>query len=582
MTLPSTDDSSKPTARPLWPVLALIVLFAQVACAADPPASAAAKANQRPVTAQDALIYFRKLDWPKTVEAYEQVLRSNPNNGQHWHNYGYALHALKRYDQAIQAAQKSIDLGYQPATGMYNIACADALMGKKEEALTWLEKSVNAGFIQDETLRTDSDLESLRGEPRFKALLGAPPEGLSREERWCHDLDYMVRRMERVHFNLYAKVPREKLQAAVNNLKSRVGSLTDSEIEVGIQRILAMVGDGHTSLRGRGQNQNVDVSRYPVSLFLYKEGLYVRGALPAYAEIVGAKVERIGKLSSEEALAAVEPLCSRDNAMGVKLASPGYLTNPSVLSFLKLTDDVSRVPVVLKKPNGEQVTIELKPISWNPSLAKDYVWANAGAKAPKPLSFMKNGDKFWFEHLPDKKLVYFQYNQVGDKPNETLEKFCGRLFAFINEHAVDYLVIDMRNNGGGNNFLNRPLVHGLIRCDRVNQPGHLFVLVGRRTFSAAMNGAVDIERNAHALFVGEPTGSSPNFVGETTILVLPCSGVRLSCSSLYWQSSTAMDRRTWIAPDLIAEPSIEAFAQNRDPGLEAIIEYITLQQTSKQ
>ena len=200
--------------------------------------------------------------------------------------------------------------------------------------------------------------------------------------------------------------------------------------------------------------------------------------------------------------------------------------------------------------------------------------ANVGAKRPEPISFKNNEDRFWFEYVPEKKLVYFQFNVVGDKPDETLEKFCGRLFAFINDKPVDYLVIDMRNNGGGNNYLNRPLVHGLIRSDRVNRFGHLFVLIGRRTFSAAMNGAVDIERNTNAVFVGEPTGSSPNFVGETTILVLPCSGLRLSCSSLYWQSSTATDRRTWISPSIVAEPSIAAFAENRDPGLEAIFAYI--------
>jgi hypothetical protein len=163
---------------------------------------------------------------------------------------------------------------------------------------------------------------------------------------------------------------------------------------------------------------------------------------------------------------------------------------------------------------------------------------------------------------------------VGNKPDETLAKFCSRLFSFINEHPVQYLVIDMRNNGGGNNYLNRSLIHGLIRCDKINQPGRLFVLVGRRTFSAAMNCSVDIERNTNAIFVGEPTGSSPNFVGETTVLTLPCSGLRLSCSSLYWQSSTATDRRTWIAPEVAAEPSLDAFVNNRDPGLEAVYGYI--------
>jgi hypothetical protein len=205
---------------------------------------------------------------------------------------------------------------------------------------------------------------------------------------------------------------------------------------------------------------------------------------------------------------------------------------------------------------------------------KAFVKANARSKTPEPISFKKNDDPFWYEYLPEKKLVYFQFNEVGNKPDETLEKFCGRMFSFINAEPVEYLVIDMRNNGGGNNTLNRPLVHGLIRNDKVNRVGHLFVLTGRYTFSAAMNGAVDIERNTNAIFAGEPTGSSPNFVGETTILQLPCSGLQLSCSSLYWQSSTATDRRTWITPGLTAEPSMAAFQENRDSGLEVIYDYI--------
>ena len=48
------------------------------------------------------------------------------------------------------------------------------------------------------------------------------------------------------------------------------------------------------------------------------------------------------------------------------------------------------------------------------------------AKAPDPISFKNNDDKFWYEYLPEKRMVYFQYNQVGNKEGETLEKFCGR------------------------------------------------------------------------------------------------------------------------------------------------------------
>jgi hypothetical protein len=265
--------------------------------------------------------------------------------------------------------------------------------------------------------------------------------------------------------------------------------------------------------------------------------------------------------------------------MGIKFQAPKYLTNPAVLSYLKLADNPSKVSLVVKTTTGKEETLTLKPAAISAADRGKFIQANAGARSAEPLSFKNNREKFWFDYLPDKRLVYFQYNEVADKANESLEKFCRRLFAFIKEKSVEYLVIDIRNNGGGNNLLNQPLIHGLIRSDEVNRAGHLFVLIGRLTFSAAMNGAVDLERNTQAIFVGEPTGSSPNHVGEGNILILPCSDLEVNCSSLYWQSSTPQDRRTWIAPSLVAEPSITAFAANRDPGLEAI--FATIEENSR-
>jgi hypothetical protein len=175
--------------------------------------------------------------------------------------------------------------------------------------------------------------------------------------------------------------------------------------------------------------------------------------------------------------------------------------------------------------------------------------------------------------LPDSKTVYFQYNAVLNQSKEPLEKFCKRLFEFIDQHDVDRLVIDMRWNGGGNNFLNRPLVGGLMRCDKVNQRGKLFVIVGRNTFSAAQCGATQIERYTNALFVGEPTGSRPNFVGETCLLDLPYSKMLASISDLFWQNSVAMDYRTWIGPQIYTPPTFETYRARRDPAMEAVLVY---------
>ena len=88
-----------------------------------------------------------------------------------------------------------------------------------------------------------------------------------------------------------------------------------------------------------------------------------------------------------------------------------------------------------------------------------------------------------------------------------------------------------------------------------------------------MNCTADLERYTNAIFVGEPTGSSPNFVGESVRLALPYSKMEGSISDLYWESSVAMDYRTWIAPLLYAPPSFELYKANRDPAMEAILSY---------
>jgi hypothetical protein len=103
------------------------------------------------------------------------------------------------------------------------------------------------------------------------------------------------------------------------------------------------------------------------------------------------------------------------------------------------------------------------------------------------------------------------------------------------------------------------------------QRGCLYVIIGRGTFSAAQNTATAIERETSAIFVGEPSGSRPNFIGEKIPFTLPYSKASVNVADLYWQTSWPMDHRPWIAPELYAPPSFEAYSQNRDPAMEAIL-----------
>jgi hypothetical protein len=160
---------------------------------------------------------------------------------------------------------------------------------------------------------------------------------------------------------------------------------------------------------------------------------------------------------------------------------------------------------------------------------------------------------------------------VTDHPAEPFAPFCSRLFGHLAARSAARLVIDMRFNSGGNTFLGQPLPHHLIGCPAINRRGALFVIIGRLTFSAAQNIATLLEQHTNATFAGEPTGSRPNFTGESVPFDLPVSKVLVNIGDLYWQTGYPMDYRTWIAPQLYAPPTFESFSRNHDPALAAIL-----------
>ncbi|MDX1579913.1 MAG: hypothetical protein R3266_15625, partial [Gemmatimonadota bacterium] len=87
----------------------------------------------------------------------------------------------------------------------------------------------------------------------------------------------------------------------------------------------------------------------------------------------------------------------------------------------------------------------------------------------------------------------------------------------------------------------------------------------------AMHLAVQLERYTHALFVGTPTGATPNHFGDTELFTLPESGLEIEISALYWQNSDPRDARPWITPDIPVTPSAADYLAVRDAGLEAAL-----------
>jgi len=79
----------------------------------------------------------------------------------------------KMYTLAIREFSTYLKEVPTDSAAIYNIACAHALMRNTDEALDWLARSIDAGFGEMEHARSDPDLESIRNDPRFEALLSS-------------------------------------------------------------------------------------------------------------------------------------------------------------------------------------------------------------------------------------------------------------------------------------------------------------------------------------------------------------------------------------------------------------------------
>jgi len=521
--------------------------------------------------------------WDVAVGSWHRVTISNPDNGNHWESLARACYEAGCYEQALGAYRKVDGLGVTgarediaaPGAVSYRIACCHACLGDPSAALSALADAVRRGYRDLDAAWDDEHLASLRPLPRLADLLGRPDPDLTREQRWRFDADFLVREIER-RAPQRAAAQRELLGESRTKLVESLAGLTDAQVVVEFMRWVAGLDDGHGSVEVVDEVSALAAS-LPVQFQLFDEGVCVTAAHPDYAALLGARVLAFGDCPVGRVLNDIDPLVSRDNVYGAPEQAMQVMRRTAVLHALGIVDAPDGAELELEYPDGTQrrLAVPAVPQAWqrrNEVPAPEGWTAYHTALAGVPPLYLRDCARpHWFEYLPDNDLVYFQFNSVCDGPRESLAAFLNRLFAFVDANAVRRLVIDVRWNSGGDLTLVRPLVHGLIMRPGVNRPGGLFVITGRRTFSAAQHTCSVIEANTHAVFVGEPTGSRPNFVGERTPFRLPCSGLRVNVSDTYWQNGWPQDRRTSIAPELRIVPTIAAYRANRDLALEAVL-----------
>lgn len=339
-------------------------------------------------------------------------------------------------------------------------------------------------------------------------------------------------------------------------LAAEADTLGDGSYFIRTRRALGWFRDGHTSVLPfeftGGPPEGVFRLGLPIRVRAFHDGVYVNAAKDEGAPLVGARITRIGDADVVALMRTIAEQWPGNDAWAHRWAG-SHFSSPALLHGLGALNDPS-APVVVEAMRGtRRVRVTLRPREGAASGLQEM------SRTPSQRELWEREERIGNYVRIERNAIYISCNDMNDVEGKTFADFTRECFAAMENSSADRLILDVRRNGGGNNFWPEALRKRILRS-RFNRPGALYVLISPFTFSAAQNPTTRLERDSFALFVGEPTGGAPNHYGDAQPFVGEASGLTSIVSTLPWFDSYPQDQRPWILPDL---PAPVTFADAR-------------------
>lgn len=500
----------------------------------------------------------------------EALVAQYPRDGENWLLLARVKAGVKKPGESAGAYERAATLlgGGIPYLATINAAMQHVAAGDTLSALELLRHDVFA----DRTLFRANlfgyeAFAPLRANPEFLRIAGrVDTTGWGRVEGWRRDIDFLRDEIRRVNPDFHdAPLPAE-FTRRYEALRQGVATMSDEEITVGLNRMLAALRQAHTQLlssRGR-----LPVNHLPVQFHLFPEGLFIVDAAPEHRALIGSRVVSIGRTPAAEALRRVNEIQSVDGDMHYLFMGPWIMRTAQVLKGLGIVDSVASVPLVIEQA-GRERAVQLPTGTHEGYLALPPV-ASSTSRIPAAPAGRRN----WEHQLPALRTLYVHLGQVGNDPTETLPQFGRRLRTVLATGGMKHVILDVRRNGGGASNLYIELLRTLVGFSAV--PGNrLYVLIGRNTYSAAANLVTDVERLAEPTFIGEPTSQCCMLHGDPSGVQLPYSGLAGTLTAVHWNLSySPFDGRTAIVPHVPVATTAADYFAGRDRVLEVAFRLI--------
>ena len=116
------------------------------------------------------------------IEVVERHLEWSPDDVRALQLGAGSLILLGDTAKAIRWMEQAYELSPRDPVLLYNLACNYATLGERYTALDYLERAADNGVVSISWLENDEDLQSLRNQPRFTALVGRLRAGPKRKQ----------------------------------------------------------------------------------------------------------------------------------------------------------------------------------------------------------------------------------------------------------------------------------------------------------------------------------------------------------------------------------------------------------------
>ena len=299
------------------------------------------------------------------------------------------------------------------------------------------------------------------------------------KEQWEEDISFFASSIGEHHPNPFKYISEKSFQNQIDSLQESIQHMKDYEVYVRMMGILALLKDGHTQFQFGLQFLT---GQYPLGFIVCKDGIFVNKTPVALKGVLGKRLIKIGGMSAESLFQKVATITPHDNQQTLKSWVPSILTIPEILEALNITPDRDRARFIFTDNNDREFILDLVPLPFEEKIN----WISKPGADNLPLHLTNLKVNYWHKYLEDEQALYVQYNKVRDAKSESIAEYFTRLSSLVDEIHPRSIILDVRHNGGGNDYLNSPVVEWVeSSLPKVN--GQLYVIIGRSTYSAAQS-----------------------------------------------------------------------------------------------